>query len=148
MEWNKHIKKFEKYDDPDDDFDFADELSPKNYSKYDDDEEPDEELKAAFEHLASTIRQMIRNANIKNSTVTVHDKDFVMEFILDQKSKFSSFVSLLGLMKKIHQDILIQYEPAVDLWYTKDKRPLLTIDFYYKEGGSKKNFDWSDDFPF
>lgn len=149
MEWKNHIRKFEKYEDlDDDDFDFADDLSPKKYSKYGDDEEVDDELKAAFEHLASTIRQMIRNAGVKNCTVTVHDKDFVMEFILEQNQKFSSFMSIIGLMKKIHQDILIQYEPAVDLWYTKDKKPLLTIDFYYKEGGSKKNFDWSDDFPF
>jgi hypothetical protein len=148
MEWNKHIKKFEKYDDVDDDFDFdfADELSPKKYGKYND-EEPDDEMKAAFEHLASTIRQMIRNAGIKNYTVSVHDKDFVMEFIMEQEKKFSSFMTLIGLMKKIHQDILIQYEPAVDLWYTKDKRPLLTIDFYYKEGGKGK-FKYSDDFPF
>jgi hypothetical protein len=56
-------------------------------------------------------------------------------------------MTLIGLMKKVHQDILIQYEPAVDLWYTKDKKPLLTIDFYYKEGG-KGNFKWSDDLPF
>jgi hypothetical protein len=148
MEWNKHIKKFEKYDDPDDfEFDFSDELSPKKYSKYGDDEEVDDELKAAYEHLASTIRQMIRNAGLKNSTVTVHDKDFVMEFILEQNQKFSKFMSIIGLMKKIHQDILIQYEPAVDLWYTKDKKPLLTVDFYYKEGKSG-NFKWSEDIPF
>ena len=147
MEWNKHIKKFEKYDDSDDDFDFdfGAELSPKKYGKQE--EEEDDEMKAAFEHLASTIRQMIRNAGVSNYTVTAHDKDFVMEFILDQNKKFSSFMTLVGLMKKIHQDILIQYEPAVDLWYTKDKRPLLTFDFYYKEGG-KGNFKWSDDLPF
>ena len=147
MEWNRHIKKFEKYDDKDDDFDFGNELSPKQYGKYNDDE-PDDEMKAAFEHLASTIRQMVRNAGIKNFTVTVHDKDFVLEFILEQNKKFSSFMTLIGMMKKIHQDILIQYEPAIDLWYTKDKRPLLTIDFYYKEGGGKSKFEWSDDFPF
>jgi hypothetical protein len=146
MEWNNHIRKFEKYEDSDDDFDFGDELSPKKYGKYDDSE--DDEMKAAFEHLASTIRQMIRNAGIKNYTVSVHDKDFVMEFVMEQNKKFSTFMTLIGLMKKVHQDILIQYEPAIDLWYTKDKKPLLTIDFYYKEGGNKKNFNWSDDLPF
>jgi hypothetical protein len=144
MEWNNHIRKFEKYEDSDDDFDFGDELSPKEYQE----EEQDDELKAAFEHLASTIRQMIRNAGIQNFTVTVHDKDFVMEFTMEQDKKFSTFMTLIGLMKKVHQDILIQYEPAIDLWYTKDKKPLLTIDFYYKEGGSKSKFEWSDDLPF
>ena len=99
MEWNRHIKKFEKYDDKDDDFDFGNELSPKQYGKYNDDE-PDDEMKAAFEHLASTIRQMVRNAGIKNFTVTVHDKDFVLEFILEQNKKFSSFMTLIGMMKK------------------------------------------------
>lgn len=144
MNWNKHIRTFEKYDDVDDDFDFDSELSPKNYQDDDDDE-----VKVAFEHLASTIRQMIRNSGVKDYTVTVHDKDFVMEFILEQDRKFSSFASLIGLMKKIHKDILVSYEPAVDLWYTKSKKPLLTVDFYYKEPGSKKfNYDWSDDLPF
>jgi hypothetical protein len=144
MNWNRHIQTFEKYDEADDEFefDFNSELSPKSQETEDDDE-----VKVAFEHLASTIRQMIRNSGVKNYTVTVHDKDFVMEFILDQNRKFSSFMTLIGLMKKIHQDILIQYEPAVDLWYTKDKRPLLTFDFYFKEGG-KGNFKWSDDIPF
>ena len=148
MEWNKHIKKFEKYDDSDDDFDFdfSGELSPKKYGGQE--EEEDDEMKAAFEHLASTIRQMIRNAGIGNYTVTANDRDFVIEFILDQNRKFSSFMTLIGLMKKIHQDILIQYEPSVDLWYIKkDKRPLLTFDFYYKEGGKGK-FKWSDNLPF
>jgi len=145
MNWGKHIKKFEKYDDSDRDFDFSDELSPKGYDEY---EEESDDVKAAFDHLASTIRQMIRNASAKNFTVTVHDKDFVIEFILDQNKSFSSFASLVSIMKKIHKDILTTYEPAVDLWHTKDKRPLLTFDFYYKEGGSKSKFEWSDDLPF
>jgi len=145
MNWGKHIKKFEKYDD-EDEFDFASELSPKNYGKYNDDK-PDDEMKAAFEHLASTIRNMIKNIGVGNFTVSVHDKDFVIEFILEQNRKFSKFSSIIGLMKKIHKDILVSYEPAVDLWYTKDKKPLLTIDFYYKEGGKGK-YTYSDDFPF
>lgn len=147
MQWNKHIRTFEKYEDTEDEFDFADELSPKDYSE--DKDESEDEITAAFEHLAATIRQMIRNAGIKNSTVSVHDKDFVMEFVLEQNKKFSSFASLIGLMKKIHKDILVSYEPAIDLWYTKDKRPLLTVDFYYKESSNKNyNWDWSDDIPF
>lgn len=148
MNWDRHIKKFEKYDETDDEFDFDDDISPKKYSDYNSDE-PDDEIKAAFEHLASTIRSMIRNAGIKNFTVSVHDKDFVLEFVMEQNRKFFTFSTLIGLVKKIHKDILVSYEPAVDLWYTKDKRPLLTIDFYYKESSSKKhNYDWSDDFPF
>jgi len=145
MNWNNHIKKFEKYEDQYDDFDFGSDISPKKYSNYDDsDDSDDDEVKAAFEHLASTIRQMIRNAGIKDFTVTVQNKDFVMEFILTQSQKFSFFMKLIGLMKKIHKDILIQYEPAIDLWYTKDKKPLLTVDFYYKDGKNKK-IKWSDE---
>lgn len=139
MNWNSHIKTFEKYDD--DDFDFAKSLSPEG--------QDEDEFKAAFEQLASTIRQMIRNSGVKNFTVTVHDKDFVMEFVMEQDRKFSTFSSLIGLMKKIHKDILTSYEPAIDLWHTKDGRPLMTVDFYYKESSSKKfNYDWSDDLPF
>jgi len=145
MNWNKHIRTFEKYEESDDEFefDFNSELSPESQETQDDDE-----VKVAFEHLASTIRQMIRNSGVKNYTVTVHDKDFVMEFILEQDRKFSTFSSLIGLMKKIHKDILVSYEPAVDLWYTKDKKPLITFDFYYKESSGKKSFDFDDDLPF
>jgi hypothetical protein len=150
MNWGKHIKKFEKYEDLDneDDFDFSDELSPKTYGKYEEDEDNDEELKAAFQNLSNNIKNMITNAGFKNFTVSVHDKDFVIEFIFEQNKKFSSFASLISLMKKIHKDILVTYEPAIDLWHTKDGRPLITFDFYYKEGGSKKNYDWTDDLPF
>lgn len=147
MQWNKHIKKFEKYEDSEDDFDFdfADELSPKKYGPKDD---ADGEISAAFEELADTIRKMIRNSGNQNFTLSVHDKDFVIEFVLEQDKKFSKFASLTGLMKKIHKDILVSYEPAVDLWYTKDKKPLITFDFYYKEGSSKKSLDFDDDLPF
>ena len=145
MQWSKHIRTFEKYDDIDDEFDFADELSPKKYGPED---EEDSEISAAFDELADTIRKMIRNSGNQNFTVTVHDKDFVIEFIIEQDKKFSKFASLVGLMKKIHKDILVSYEPAVDLWYTKDKKPLITFDFYYKESSSKKSFDFDDDLPF
>jgi hypothetical protein len=145
MQWSKHIRTFEKYDDIDDEFDFADELSPKRYGPED---EGDSEISAAFDELADTIRKMIRNSGNQNFTVTVHDKDFVIEFVLEQDKKFSKFASLIGLMKKIHKDILVSYEPSVDLWYTKDKKPLITFDFYYKEGNSKKSFNFNDDLPF
>lgn len=152
MEWNKHIKRFERYEDQEDE---SEELF--NYPYRDDwdgeDEEDDsygdpsddesDEMQQAFDHLASTLRQMIRQSGFKNFSVSNHNKDFVIEFNLEKEMQFSNFVKICDLMKKIHYDILMEYEPIVDLWYTKDKRPLLTYDFYYKEGkkAPKKIFD-------
>ena len=39
----------------------------------------------------------------------------------------------MNILKKLENDILIQYDSEFDLWETKDGEPLVTAKFYYDE---------------
>ena len=126
------------YDD-ENDYDDEDE---EDYDYRDDDPRSDDVL----EHLASLIRQMIRMANIEDYYVTTDGYDLSIQFILNKTERFAKLMKIMGLLKKLTTDTLIQYESELDLWETKEGHPLLTVDFYYdsKKGGTFKK----DDVPF
>ena len=126
------------YDD-ENDYDDEDE---EDYDHRDNDPTSDDVL----EHLASLIRQMIKLANIENYYVTTDGYDLSIQFVLNKTERFNKLMKIMGFLKKLTTDTLIQYESEMDLWETKDGQPLLTVDFYYdsKKGGSFKK----DDVPF
>jgi hypothetical protein len=109
-----------------------------------DDEDPSDN--DVLEHLASLIRQMIKIASIENYYVYTNKYDLSIQFVLNKTERFTKLMKVMGLLKKLSTDTLIQYEAEVDLWETKDGHPLLTVNFYYdsnKSGSYKK-----DDVPF
>jgi hypothetical protein len=115
-------------------------------SMYDDsdqsDSDRDDDSDDVLEHLASLIRQMIKMSNIENFYVTTDEYDISIQFVLNKTERFNKLMKIMGLLKKLTTDTLIQYESQLELWETKEGLPLLTIDFYYDE--FKKN----DDLPF
>ena len=124
-----------------------------DYDDYEDDYEEEEEVSQneptsddVLEHLASLIRQMIKLANIEDYYVTTNEYDLSIQFVLNKTERFSKLIKIMGLLKKLTTDTLIQYESELDLWETKEGHPLLTVDFYYdsKKSGSFKK----DDVPF
>ena len=131
----------EEYDDYDDDYVDKEEEGWKSHN--DDDETDDDD---ALEHLASLIRQMIKLAGIDNYYVYTKKYDISIQFVLNKRERFSKMMKILGLLKKLSTDTLIQYESELDLWETKNDEPLLTVDFYYdsKKSGTYKK----DDVPF
>lgn len=94
-------------------------------------DDSDSEREDGIEHLASLIRQMIRLSKIDDFYVFTNEDDISIQFVLNKTERFTSMMKILGLLKKIGTDTLIQYDSDVDLWETKDGRPLLTVDFYY-----------------
>ena len=123
------------YGDDDYEDDYEEEVS-KNEPSSDD----------VLEHLASLIRQMIKLANIEDYYVTTNEYDLSIQFVLNKTERFSKLIKIMGLLKKLTTDTLIQYESELELWETKEGHPLLTVDFYYdsKKSGSFKK----DDVPF
>jgi len=123
-----------------------------DYDDYEDDYEEEEVSQNeptsddVLEHLASLIRQMIKLANIEDYYVTTNEYDLSIQFVLNKTERFSKLIKIMGLLKKLTTDTLIQYESELDLWETKEGHPLLTVDFYYdsKKSGSFKK----DDVPF
>jgi hypothetical protein len=146
IDWEKEGKPYYGQDDEesfygqDDDDDDEDD----SWKQRDDDEDLGED--DALEHLASLIRQMIRLAGIDNYYVYTKKYDISIQFVLNKKERFSKMMKILGLLKKLSTDTLIQYESELDLWETKNDEPLLTVDFYYdsKKSGTYKK----DDVPF
>ena len=138
------------YDDEDeeDDDDYDDDYIDKEEEEWKshDDDDPTTDDDNALEHLASLIRQMIKLSGLDNYYVYTKKYDISIQFVLNKKERFSKMMNIIGLIKKLSTDTLIQYESELDLWETKKNEPLLTIDFYYdsKKIGTYKK----DDVPF
>jgi len=134
--YDRDEKEEEDYEDDEDDDDKG--------RRFGGDEDPSDN--DVLEHLASLIRQMIKIAGIENYYVFTNKYDLSIQFVLNKTERFTKLMKVMGLLKKLSTDTLIQYEAEVDLWETKDGHPLLTVNFYYdsnKSGSYKK-----DDVPF
>ena len=111
-------------------------------------DEPDEEASDddLLSHVASLIRQMIKNVGISDFWVTTNEYDLSIQFVLNKTERFNKLMKIMGIVKKLTTDTLIQYDSEIDLWETKDGRTLLTFEFYYdsEKTGSEK----SDNVPF
>ena len=123
-----------------------DEESMYDDSDQSDSDQDDDSDDDVLEHLASLIRQMIKMSNIEDFYVTTDDYDISIQFVLNKTERFNKLMKIMGLLKKLTTDTLIQYESQLELWETKEGQPLLTIDFYYdsKKSGTFKN----DELPF
>lgn len=95
----------------------------------DDLEENDDELN----QMASMIHGMIGDAGFQNFYVSNKGFNISVQFVLKRKERFSNLMKLVGLIKRLKTDVLIQYDAELDLWETKKGDPLLTFDFYYNE---------------
>ena len=107
-----------------------------------DEVEMTEEEEEAYDNLAYTIRKMISGSKITNFHVYREGYDFSMQFVLSKKERLGNILHIMGVMKKLASDILIQYDAEIDLWETKKGEPLLSIDFWYS---SKKTTNKKDD---
>ena len=128
-------------DEDDDEFDEYEEEGDiskdrKEFSFDDDDRD-------AMDHLASTIRNMISNLGISEFYVNSEAFDLSVQFILNKTERFTKVMKIMGLLRKLQTDILIQYDSEVDLWETKEGEPMLTIDFYYNPS-TKGTYDFEE----
>jgi len=141
------------YEDDEDDDDFEEfeeeesgetkKGSAEPEAEYEDEEEADE---AVMQHLASTIRNMIQNINVGEFYVDYDNFDISIQFILNKTERFHRLMKVMGILKKLQTDILIQYEAEVDLWESKEREPLLTVNFYYDS--KAKGYYKEDDLVF
>jgi len=121
----------------DDDFYYGDEdeesLYDKDAMRFDDDEDEYLGDNDVLENLATLIRQMIKTAGISDYYVTTNNYDISIQFVFNKTEKLNKVLKVMGLLKKLYTDTLIQFESELDLWQTKDGSPLLTVDFYYSD---------------
>jgi len=114
----------------------------------DDDEEEEEYVEEDEEDLggvAALAHRMLEESGLENFYVSNKGNNISIQFVLNKKEKFSKLTKILGLIKKLSSDILIQYDSEMDLWETKREDPLLTFDFYYNKDTKGK---FKEDIPF
>jgi len=148
LPWEKEeAQDDEDYDSCEEYFDDEEDQSP--IGRDDDDEEEDGDDvpdSAVMDHLASTIRNMIANVKVGEFYVNWDGYDISIQFVLNKKERLQSIMKILGVLKKLQTDILIQYDAEVDLWETKEREPLFTVNFYY-DSGIKGTYS-DDEVPF
>ena len=120
-----------------------------DYYSFDDDDDDDEEYVEEDEEdlsgVAALAHRMLEESGLENFYVSNKDNNISIQFVLNKKEKFSKLTKILGLIKKLSSDILIQYDSEMDLWETKREDPLLTFDFYYNKDTKGK---FKEDLPF
>lgn len=107
--------------------------------EYEEEEEYDE-----INQVKYLIRQMLTNAGFEKFFVESSGLDITIEFILSKKEKLKSIIKLTNMMKKMKDDVLVQYESEVELWETKAGLPLFTFEFLYGKKKEKKEINPKD----
>lgn len=130
---------FDKYDyeDYEDDDLYPSDIyssSVKNRNKA----ELSEEQEDVIKELTYLLRKMIKNAGVDNFYVSNDGYDICIQFIFQKNEKMRSIMKVTNILKKINDDILIQYDPEIEMWETTKGEPMFTIDFYYE--ANKKGY--------
>lgn len=98
----------------------------------DDDDPLDDE--DAIDNLMSLLRRYIRSAGYEDPHVSFDGEAICIQFIMSQGVPIASLMKVMGLLHKIHNDILIEYECEFDVAETTKDEPLLTALFHMTPG--------------
>lgn len=97
-----------------------------------------EDQEDVIKELTYLLRKMIKNTGIDNFYVSNDGYDICIQFIFQKNEKMKSIMKVTNILKKINDDILIQYDPEIEMWETTKGEPMFTIDFYYE--ANKKGY--------
>lgn len=86
-----------------------------------------------IENLLSFLRKFIRNAGYETPYVSYSDDAIIVQFILEKTETMPSVMRVMGLLNKLHTDILIEYKCEFEVVETQDDRPLFNAYFSYGE---------------
>lgn len=154
------IKKFEKYDSPDDDesyynsdeYLFGRPYYDKKKSKYEDEDEDftddveeedevdgniewDDELgNDDMQHLLYLLRTMFKNSYIDDVEIENKGLDISIYCYQRNRERLKDIIKIFELTNKLKRDILAQYDCEFEMWETKDKLPVFAFHFTYDEG--------------
>lgn len=125
----------DEHEFPDDELDIEEIKDIEN--EYEEEEDGDDDIK----ELTYLLRKMISASGINDFYVSNKSFDISIQFILKTSEKMKNLMKIINVVKKIKDDILIQYDSEVEMWETKNKEPLLTIDFHYESNKRGKYTD-------
>jgi hypothetical protein len=86
-----------------------------------------------FKALKDSLLDMFSRAGFNNVEISGSVDYFTLEVTFKYFENLSDVLRVVELVKRIKDDILVDYEEDSDLWRSKSYMPLLSIDFYLKE---------------
>lgn len=121
------------YDPWEDDPGFRKLHSDETESSFRDEELEDSVEDDDMDHLVYLLRTMYKNSGID---VQIDHKglDIMIYCVMSYKERLKDIISVFEVSNKLKNDILPQYDSEFEIWETKKGQPLLTFNFYYKEG--------------
>ena len=105
----------------------------KKYQKYIKEEVEVDGSNEQMEQLEHLLGLLFKNSGIEAYDIEADGLDFNMYVMLNKKEELSTIVKVLEVCKKLHTDVLIQYDVEFDLWETKSGYPLMTIRYFLDE---------------
>ena len=124
------------YDDWYDESDFE-KLGKSSNPKFDSDDDydaysnDDEDEQDDVENLHSLLRQMFRNAGLKDVRVTSKkNKEIIIECHLPKTTTLKAVISALDVANKLKKDVLSEYECDFDVWQKSASTGVLVFEFY------------------
>ena len=118
------IKKYNGYISEKSDEEYDDEY----YSKYGSDEDENEEQDV--EYLLYLIRDYVKKYNVKEVITKKSSSGIKVEMVLNKVVKINDLINLFSGLKKMSNDLMSDYDCEFDLWETKNKQPLIILDYY------------------
>jgi hypothetical protein len=86
-----------------------------------------------FKALKDSLLDMFSRAGFNNVEISGSVDYFTLEITFKYFENLSDVLRVVELVKRIKDDILVDYEEDSDLWRSKSYMPLLSIDFSLKE---------------
>jgi hypothetical protein len=86
-----------------------------------------------FKALKDSLLDMFSRTGFNNVEISGSVDYFTLEITFKYFENLSDVLRVVELVKKIKDDILVDYEVDSDLWRNKSWMPLLSIDFSLKE---------------
>jgi hypothetical protein len=86
-----------------------------------------------FKALKDSLLDMFSRAGFNSVEISGSVDYFTLEITFKYFENLSDVLRVVELVKRIKDDILVDYEEDSDLWRSKSYMPLLSIDFSLKE---------------
>jgi hypothetical protein len=124
------LKKYNNYLNEDKyDGNFFGEYGSQDDYEGQDDAQGDDDM----EHLLYLLRTFLKDSGINNVSLKNSDSSIKLEIVLKTKEKLADVIKTFAVLKKLSNDIMADYDAEFDIWETKQRDPLLIVDYYSPE---------------
>lgn len=117
----------------DDGYQYLNSGESRSESSFRDEEYEEDGEQDDVQHLLYLLRTMFKNNGI-DVEIEHKNMDIMIYCIMERKERLKDVMNVLSVANKLKKDILPQYDCEFEMWETKKGNPMLTFNFYYREG--------------